>query len=419
MDLKNPAQGGDKLRVGIVGGSIAGCTAAIALSRAGHQVTVYERSSGELTGRGAGIGTPPAVIEDLIAQDYIDADMAHFKIKSIPHIGRTNAKEAMGYIPWVVPVTIELLNWGDLYRNLRKRVPDEIYHKDRHVSGAEVNDDQTVTLKLEGGEQATFDLVLFADGYRSFGRELVCDDTLLSYRGYVLWRGVLPESELSDSAPLEGQLNRVGYAKGHGVFYFVPGDDGSVDPGQRWVNWAIYVRVPNHRLSQFLVDKDGVQRSGSLPPGMMRPEEEKRLKTLVRNTFPPYHSAIVDSSQDTFAQPIYIAEVSSYSNQRMCLMGDAGAVAQPFTAGGVFKGMNNALDLAKSLAETADVDQALEEWSAEETATGKRMTALGRQLEKALIWKIPDFALMDEPKMRDWWANAAKMPEDLFGSREE
>jgi 2-polyprenyl-6-methoxyphenol hydroxylase-like FAD-dependent oxidoreductase len=103
----------------------------------------------------------------------------------------------------------------------------------------------------------------------------------------------------------------------------------------------------------------------------------------------------------------------------MCLMGDAGAVAQPFTAGGVFKGMNNALDLARSLAETADVDQALEEWSAEETATGKRMTALGKQLEKALIWKIPDFALMDEPKMRDWWANAAKMPEDLFASSEE
>ena len=30
----------------------------------------------------------------------------------------------MGFIPWVVPVTIELLNWGDLYRNLRKRVPE-------------------------------------------------------------------------------------------------------------------------------------------------------------------------------------------------------------------------------------------------------------------------------------------------------
>ena len=419
MDTANPAPGGDKLRVGIVGGSIAGCTAAIALSRAGHEVTVYERSTGTLTGRGAGIGTPLSVIESLIEQDYIDADMPHFQTSRLPHVGRTNAKEPMGRIPWVIPVTLELLNWGDLYRNLRQRVPDEIYHQGRHVTGAEANDDQTVTLALEDGSQATFDLVLFADGYRSIGRELVCDASLLSYRGYVLWRGVLPESELSDNEPLEGQLNRIGYPEGHGVFYFVPGEGGSVEKGQRWVNWAIYVRVPEGKLSQFLVDRDGRQRSGSLPPGMMRPDQEEQLKALVRKTFPPYFSAIVDSSQDTFAQPIYIAEVSSYHNRRMCLMGDAGAVAQPFTAGGVFKGRSNALDLAKVLAEKDDVDQGLEEWSAEETATGKRLTVLGKQLEKALIWNVPDFALMDEPKMRDWWENAAKMPEDLFASAEE
>ncbi len=418
MDETHPAPVGDKLRVGIVGGSIAGCSAAIALSRAGHQVTVYERSTGELTGRGAGIGTPPSVIEDLIAQDYIDADMPHFKVESIPHIGRTNGKEALGRIPWVVPVNIELLNWGDLYRNLRKRVPDEIYHKGYHVTGAEVNGDQTVTLKLAGGDREAFDLVLFADGYRSIGRELVCDASLLSYRGYVLWRGVLPESELAGREPLEGLLNRVGYPEGHGVFYFVPGEDGSIEPGERWVNWAIYVRVPEGVLADFLVDRNGVQHSGSLPPGSMRPDLEEQLKAMVRKNFPPYHSAIVDSSNDTFAQPIYIAEVSSYAKQRMCLMGDAGAVAQPFTAGGVFKGINNALDMAKVLAERGDVDQALAEWSATETATGKRLTVLGRQLEKALIWNVPDFALMDEPKMRDWWENAAKMPEDLFASSE-
>jgi 2-polyprenyl-6-methoxyphenol hydroxylase-like FAD-dependent oxidoreductase len=418
MEQTKPVPVENKLRIGIVGGSIAGCSAAIALSRAGHQVAVYERSTAELTGRGAGIGTPPSVIEDLIAEDYIDADMPHFKVKSIPHIGRTNSKESLGHIPWVVPVTIELLNWGDLYRNLRKRVPDEIYHKGMHVTGAKVNDDQTVTLSLQNGKRPVFDLVLFADGYRSIGRELVCDASLLSYRGYVLWRGVLPESELSDSEPLEGRLNRVGYNEGHGVFYFVPGENGSVEKGERWVNWAIYVRVPEGKLAEFLVDRTGVQHSSSLPPGSMRPEVVERLKGMVRKRFPPYHSAIVDSSHDTFAQPIYIAEVSSYAKERMCLMGDAGAVAQPFTAGGVFKGMNNALDLAKTLVEKGDVDQALAEWSATETATGKRLTVLGKQLEKALIWNVPDFALMDEPKMRDWWANAAKMPEDLFASSE-
>jgi 2-polyprenyl-6-methoxyphenol hydroxylase-like FAD-dependent oxidoreductase len=40
------------LKVGIVGGSIAGCSAAILMSRAGHDVTVFERSRGVLQGRG-------------------------------------------------------------------------------------------------------------------------------------------------------------------------------------------------------------------------------------------------------------------------------------------------------------------------------------------------------------------------------
>ncbi len=46
-----------KLKIGIVGGSIAGCSAAILLARAGYHITVFERSMGALVGRGGGIGT--------------------------------------------------------------------------------------------------------------------------------------------------------------------------------------------------------------------------------------------------------------------------------------------------------------------------------------------------------------------------
>lgn len=56
----------ENLRIGIVGGSLAGCSAAILLSRAGHDVQVYERSRGNLVGRGGGIGTATAVFEGLI-----------------------------------------------------------------------------------------------------------------------------------------------------------------------------------------------------------------------------------------------------------------------------------------------------------------------------------------------------------------
>ena len=55
-----------KLKVGIIGGSIAGCTTAIELSRVGCEVTLFERTGDELKDRGAGIGVPPSIIDTFI-----------------------------------------------------------------------------------------------------------------------------------------------------------------------------------------------------------------------------------------------------------------------------------------------------------------------------------------------------------------
>ena len=77
------------LQVAIVGGYLAGCSAAIALRRAGCEVTVYERSRGTLEDRGAGIGMPLALLHTLIARDFVDADIAHFHV-----CGRTRHRQS-------------------------------------------------------------------------------------------------------------------------------------------------------------------------------------------------------------------------------------------------------------------------------------------------------------------------------------
>jgi 2-polyprenyl-6-methoxyphenol hydroxylase-like FAD-dependent oxidoreductase len=412
--MPESARSASGLKIGIVGGSIAGCTAAIELTRAGHRAQVYERSRGELKGRGAGIGTPMSVIASLVDRDLIDLDMPYFHVTCMPHIGRTSAQERMGRTAWEVPAQIELLNWGDLYRNLRKRVPDDVYHQGCEVISASNTNIDTVALMFSDNRVEEFDLVIFADGYRSLGRRLIFPGADVRYRGYVLWRGVLEEAEVDDAEPLEGRLCRVGYAEGHCVFCFVPGPNGSVHKGQRWVNWGMYVQMPEIDLPQFLVDKTGQRQPGALPPGSMRPEEENRLKQLAQASLPPYFGDIIAASRETYAQPIYTANVPAYHKGRICLAGDAGSFAQPFTAGGVFKGIHNAIDLTTALSSPADVDEALAAWSAEETQNGTRIYYLGLQLEEALIWAIPDFAQMSEAEMKTWWENAAKMPEDLF-----
>ena len=58
------------MKVAIAGGSIAGCATAIALSRAGCDVTVFERSS-SLQDRGSGIAIPVPLRDQLIEAGYI------------------------------------------------------------------------------------------------------------------------------------------------------------------------------------------------------------------------------------------------------------------------------------------------------------------------------------------------------------
>jgi 2-polyprenyl-6-methoxyphenol hydroxylase-like FAD-dependent oxidoreductase len=308
-----------------------------------------------------------------------------------------------------------LLNWGDLYAQLRRRVPEECYRPGVTATDVGAAEGGRVRLSLENGREHETDLALFADGYRSLGRRLLFPDSQLNYRGYVLWRGVLEERELGDPAPLETSLHRLHYngLAGNAVFYLVPGRGGSVARGSRWVNWAAYLPVPPGDLPGFLVDREGRHQEMSIPPGLMRPEEEQRLKELLTRHLPPYFADIVGRSRNTFAQPIYTAEVPGYARDRCALLGDAGSVAPPFTGSGVFKAVSNAVDLVDALGHGRLLDQNLAAWSEVQAGTGRRLAALGEQMEQAFVWAAPDLAQMDEDAAREWWTRAVTFPDDF------
>ncbi len=78
----------NNLSIGIVGGSITGCTAAIAATRVGMRATVFERSPAELLDRGAGLGIPTATCIALRDRDFIDGTLPHVSVRSLEHRGR-------------------------------------------------------------------------------------------------------------------------------------------------------------------------------------------------------------------------------------------------------------------------------------------------------------------------------------------
>ena len=403
-----------RLSIGIVGGSIAGCSAAILLSRAGHDVSVFERSRGGLVGRGGGIATIGPMWEELVTHDIIDAGMPHFKAGYMPFIVRTDEESQTGRSPYKIPLDMRTFHWTELWGQLRRRVPDGIYHQGAEVRRVEAVGDEAVDLVFDDGSADRFDLVLFADGYRSVGRMHVCPDTDLSYRGYMLWRGLLPESAVKDP-PLGKDIPRLSYvdSAGNATAYFVPSADGSTSPGKRIINWACYIPLAEDAVDAFLVDREGVPRVGSLPPGGMRPEEEARLKAMMRANLPEWYGDAIERTEDTFVQLIYTARLTAYAKGRICLVGDAGVVAPPFTGSGVFKGYQNVSGLLGQLKARADIDAALTAWSAQQVRLGDRLLALGDQMEQAFIWDSIDLRSAEADDVAEWWKAAVTFPEDF------
>lgn len=403
------------LDVAIVGGSIAGCSAAILLSRAGHRVEVIERSSGGLVGRGGGIGTPLAVLEGLLEEDLLDANFPHLVGTAMPFVVRTEAEPARGRAPYELPLSIAVFHWGALWNDLRSRVPAGAYTEGVAVIDAAEDDSGGARLDLDDGSVRRVDLVVFADGYRSLGRRLAFPDVSIDYRGYMLWRGLLPEAELDDPDVLGSRLPRLSYpdAPGHLVAYLVPGEDGSAAPGRRLVNWAAYIELREEDVARFMVDREGVARTGTLPPGMLRPEEESRLKAEMVESLPTRYGDIIERTSDTYVQLIYTVRMPGYRRGRMCLVGDAGAVAQPFTGSGVFKGHANVTALLAALDEHDDLDEALAAWSERQVASADRLLALGEQMERAFIWDGPDLATAGASELEAWWQRTVAFPEDF------
>ena len=403
------------MKIGIVGGSIAGCSAAILLLKEGHEVTVFERSNKTLVGRGGGIGTTATLMAQIRNDGLIKGDFANFQINTMPFVGKAESHEPYGKTAWAMPMGFHVFQWNELWQSLRNNVPNSNYHAGVKIIDAKLASNGTVALTKSSGEKAFFDLVLFADGYQSLGRQLLFPEKKLKYRGYILWRGLLKESEMQGACPLKDEILRLSYdgEPGHNVVYFIPSKAGSVKEGERTFNWAAYIAIPEGQLDGIMTDKNGRTRTGTLPPGNLSTSNESWLKNFLSKHIPKYYAKIVNKTSNSYIQVIYTLDLDNYYKNRMCLIGDAGMVVQPFTGSGVFKGYNNAKDLIHYINENSSLDEALEFWSQAQLKTGKKLLALGEQMEKAFIWEQLDFAKANEEDTKKWWKASITFPDNF------
>lgn len=389
------------LKVGIVGGSIAGCALAIALIRLGCEVIVFERSAEGLIDRGAGLALPLPLVQKLKSENFIDKDMPFLPISQQIFLRQTKSiQEHSQSILWEQPVAFAANNWSLLFTNLRTRIPNHNYRLNSFVTNI-TEIDKCCNVELENGDVFCFDIVFCADGYNSIGRKLMYPEIKLNYAGYVAYRGLLDEGTVPNVKYFESKISYAVYKNGHGVFYLVPSQDGN----KRQLNWLIYRKESLGMVSNTPSFGNASIMTSAPLSGARSNSVLDEFYDFVNQNLTNFLTEIIHLTPKIISQPIYDLFTPSYIRGRICLIGDAASLARPHTGSGAVKALDDAISIANILRGADNIDGAISEWDNQRSIVGNELVHLGIALGEALVNATPDWKTMDNKSMSGWWAN--------------
>lgn len=363
-----------------MGGSIGGLTAGLLLRDLGCEVDIYERSSEALQDRGAGIILLPHThryFDEYSPLDTAEVSMAPYWWTFLDPGGRVLSREPLGSL---------ISSWNTIYRGLLSDFGEDRYHLRKEVTGFTQTDDEVV-VTFSDGERTTADLLVAADGINSLARLILNPTVSPAYAGYVAWRGTIPETDLTPGAA-EVTDNAMVYClmpSGHSLTYAIPGQAGSLRPGERLMNLVWYYNCPpGAPLDDLLTDREGVRRSASVPPGFVRSEVLSRIRREALQTMAPAVREVVDGAEDLFIQVIFDVASRRMAEGRVCVIGDAAFAVRPHAAAGTAKACDDAFALRDCMAETGgDVVAALRRWEPGRLQVGNNLIARSRWIGEA------------------------------------
>jgi 2-polyprenyl-6-methoxyphenol hydroxylase-like FAD-dependent oxidoreductase len=388
----------------IIGGSMSGLFTAAFLRQIGWDIDVYERSTVELVGRGAGITTHPELLEALEKSGAGTRDLGITVEKRITlgHDGRVIGEK---HLPQI------LTSWDRLQRLLRETVDAGRYHLGHTFERVE-QDGSGVVVHFSGGRSERADILIGGDGVRSSVRAQVAPTVQPIYSGYYIWRGAPNEADLAP-ATLKSIFPYFTFylpERQQVIGYPIAGLDNDLRPGHRRYNFIWYRVGDAQTLRRMCVDQNGHQHDYSVPPPLIRRDLIEQMRAEAAEIMPPQFLDCLDNMRPFFT-PIYDFSTPQLVYGRVALLGDAGSSARPHMGFGMAKAGGDAQALAEALGSHDDIDAGLAAYDRARQPVGERIMLHGRKLgthlgvdlrtgEDRAMWKL----LQDCHAMMDWIA---------------
>jgi 2-polyprenyl-6-methoxyphenol hydroxylase-like FAD-dependent oxidoreductase len=360
----------------IIGGSISSLFAGLLLRRAGWQAEIFERSGAELAGRGAGIVTHAELRDALhLAGINPDNDLGvDVEIRRI--FDREGKLIAEQPFPQIVT------SWDRMFRLLHDAFPAANYHLGKEFVRCEERGER-ITAHFADASSAEGDLLIGADGIRSTVRAQYLPEAKPLYAGYVAWRGLVPEREISARTHAD-LFEYFSFCLPEGeqmLGYPVAGPHNELKPGERRYNFVWYRPADEEqKLHRLLTDGSGHTHQGSIPPPLVRAENIRTLRNASVRVLAPQFQEMVALTPQPFLQPIYDLESPKIAFDRAAILGDAAFVARPHVGAGVAKAAADAIALVAALEANTEVDAGLQAFESARIGIGKRIIERARHL---------------------------------------
>ena len=345
-------------KVIIIGGGIGGVTAAIALKRAGMDVTVFERAE-EIREVGSGLPLWTNALRALHTiglsdeLEQLGVQVTSVSVSTWRGDTLTDTKNDK-YLKRLGTITI-VVHRAELLALLLKTLGEDRVQLGMNCVGF-TQDETGVCARFEGGQEVQGDVLIGADGIHSVIRTQLFGLIKPGYVGYTCWRGL-------------AHTTRTGletWAWGKGCQF------GITPMSQARAYWFVQKYAPEGEK-----DKPGGKKS--------------EILELFHDWHDPIPAVIEATAEtDILRNDIYeLKHLRQWSQGRVTLLGDAAHAMTPNLGQGACQAIEDAVALGACLNEATDIATALQLYEKRRVTRANNITRLAHFIGQSVQWDNP------------------------------